>query len=727
MATLTREPTSEVLYSREVGPLEGATSHVTHLNPGVHPTHSELSIIEEGDEAAERSRHSLLNSQGRGELDKQGQIRLSSSSSKSARPTKTLPNIDMMAVMDIDDFTQTTNFTIASASVETTRSPDDPIPATKPELELPVDNVQSPIEGLRQDYESAGTKPSAPIDSPSEPLHREATTETMGRKPGHPQFPTLGPPSPLRKSVRVPREPSLAGTHTAQAPKSMASRSSWLVKAREAKALEENAKKANMVSIAQIPTHNPFGNKRKSGEMLGHGRSEPLGLLSDDLGDPGRTQKMSKVAETSPILPMLKEQDKNIFGRLRTQDEDMIPVVDHDMYDEDKDEGPDGMIIKLKKTVAGFRAVKSSGKSLGGAAATALAEARAAAEAKVAERNAAEGRVVLGPGPTSQSSRELDKQRVPIFVPPPLDKEHPQSQKIGELKKRTSMSDLAKGHELGAFRLGGERERVFQPPNSKNNSTAPTDGKETTKTTLSNKAPTSPTRTRPPVFTNPDALKRPFPTYVPPPVSQVFTKVEAQPVAPSRAPQPLSAHSTIYSTQSTFGDPIFDHDIPHWVPSTQDTDFSDNENPFSNNLKVQGTRASGADTSGDESWHLDEKFGETWTPIAGMKDDSMTWSTAPTRSTRSGGRNSLAVSHPASGAKQSIEIKSTETVDMPIHEDQPMEDVLPTDGEEDMDIEEGVTNVRLVETPVSLLLIKLDVKLIIFLILSLSLTQSKRN
>ena len=114
-------------------------------------------------------------------------------------------------------------------------------------------------------------------------------------------------------------------------------------------------------------------------------------------------------------------------------------------------------------------------------------------------------------------------------------------------------------------------------------------------------------------------------------------------------------------------------------------------------------------------------------PTASRSHDSMPWSTAPTRSTRSGGRNSLAVSHPASGAKQSIEIKSTETVDMPIHEDQPMEDVLPTDGEEDMDIEEGVTNVRLVETPVSLLLIKLDVKLIIFLILSLSLTQSKRN
>ena len=56
----------------------------------------------------------------------------------------------------------------------------------------------------------------------------------------------------------------------------------------------------------------------------------------------------------------------------------------------------------------------------------------------------------------------------------------------------------------------------------------------------------------------------------------------------------------------------------------------------------------------DESWHLDEKFeGEVWTPVVvGMKDDSMTWSTAPTRSTRDADTGELANSIPASKSKK---------------------------------------------------------------------------
>lgn len=666
---------------------------------------NELSVIAEDDEPAEGSQLSIAKPSAEAKaLAKRASGSSSNRTSKSSKPyhKKDPPKIDMMTVMDIDDFTQTTNFTIASSnSAQSFQTvPLDSPPAVPPKLatdEGVTSRSQSPKPRLSMPHEEDFTTAPLPeADAHSAVVSKERLTDTiMAQKSNVSQF-TIGPPSPLRKSMRIPREPSLAANHAAPVAKPAATRSSWLVKAREAKAMEDNAKK-----LAAIPTfshHVVAGNKRKSGEMLG---TEPDNVLDQDAI--GRTQKSTKMIASSPATSTLKEHDKYTFERFR---DETAAIIDEDLNEDlPTGDGAD-MINKLKKTVAGFsaRSNKSMGKSLGGAAATALAEARAAAEAKIAERNAAEGRVAP-PATTSPVEKQNEPKApspTPVFVPPAETRQSTEVRKSSENNRRLSVSDLVTKPQT---KKSLEHERVFQPPppeQPKNTKSYANDGTAAANTSTSTTPPNSPPpKTRPPIFTLPEKPKLPpMPTFFPPTASQAFTRVEPQPFLPQRAAQPLSAQSTLFSTQSTYPESMFDNEMPPWVPSTQDTDLSDHVQ--SQNLLFKGNTRDvtepETDMDADESWHLDDKFGEAFTPVVvGMKEDSMTWSTMPTRSTRSGDTGTLDESVPPrlkpSPAQELLEAKKAAFDVIP--SDNPP---YTTDEEEDMDVEydEDIASVRLV-------------------------------
>ena len=231
----------------------------------------------------------------------------------------------------------------------------------------------------------------------------DSSPRALAHKSGTAGFPMLPAPSPLRRSMRVTQE-ALTGfalPTPAPAPVPLGKRTSWLMKAREAKAMEGTSSLPGS-SAAAIPTAFPRVStavKRKSGEMLG------TLLPGPDWDKDQRKPKVAKSTEVG-IVPLISKEtektDQRDFPSVQGKPIAMPSIVaampvDHlESHAMDVDgqithlnSAEEGFIGLFKRTVEGLgaRAGKSMGKSLGGAAAAALAEARAAAEAKVAERN----------------------------------------------------------------------------------------------------------------------------------------------------------------------------------------------------------------------------------------------------------------------------------------------------------------------------------------------------
>ena len=295
---------------------------------------------------------------------------------------------------------------------------------------------------------------------------------------------------------------------------------------------------------------------------------------------------------------------------------------------------PEGMIDRLKKTVEEFRsrAGRSKGKCVKEAVATALAEAKAAVEAKVAERTGSDVKPadakLASPLPVEQPKNLVDLKSEPVFTAPPREpvfSRPPASHLTQQKDKRLSVSDLVSRYEIQTNDKGNATVFQAQPQSQLS-------AKETQVIT----APIPPTN-RSPVFKVPESSKSQH-TFLP-------SVTLAQSLASQyrafdhnifslRPVVPLSAQSTLSSTHSTqFSDTFFDHDIPSWMPSTQETETSQTEGSQSSQndryrqLKAQ-IEGDVDDMDADESWHLDDKF-EPWSPAAGIADDSMTWSTDP--------------------------------------------------------------------------------------------------
>jgi hypothetical protein len=498
-----------------------------------------------------------------------------------------------------------------------------------------VDTVPSEHELLKDCQDESNHKP-------------EDDTTSLLSKPSEkvqpPSFPTLPEPMPLRKSTRI-RDPSVSAVMLGVAtPGAAAKRTSWLAKAREVKALEGTVKKSHMPAMTSTSNAMPIsaiqflqGTKRKSGDMLA---GTQLGVQEEPV-----VQKAAKIEAGETAPRNLREKSLSVLNSNFEEDSEQFTKNSTGEPFRDPDTSQEVVLHQLKKAVEelGVRAGKMMGKSLGGDAATALAEAKAAAEARLAERNwtATEGSVAVGQGAALMTSDVNDDDKVVPMRP---------SLSVNIHGGRLSVSDLfpKEGHIKEKHKVP---ERVFHklvhPPVFSAKEVEST--RMSTSTTPPNTPPLQSTRN---IQAEGPPYTKPAPVFVPPaPVAleppetkKTFAFRSASPpkynvpssIALGFGPlfpspknkvstMPLTAQSTVESVQSEI---VFDdNDGPAWMPSTQDTEFTSTYGSQSQpHTQV---------CDEDDSWPVDEKLaaGVQWT-YGVSKEDSMTWSTLPSQSQR---------------------------------------------------------------------------------------------
>lgn len=315
------------------------------------------------------------------------------------------------------------------------------------------------------------------LDTVVVPLN-DSEPQSNPLKDNVPHFPTLPAPSPLRKSMRLPPETTNnVLPSTTPAPPPLGKRTSWLMKAREAKAMEGGATRPS--AFNSVPLRDscnpdsvpiPTSMKRKSSEMLGN--------LPHKTGE--KKPKLLKTAEsdTVPLINVEMERDQE-----RTSDGSIpLPAIasaskpfdNHDIANRHSvvlDDTEEGFIGQFKRTVEGLgsRTCKGTTKPLGGAAA-ALAEARAAAEARVAERNRANDEV-----------HSPDNATEPPLMQPP----RPLQEELNIIggKQRLHVSDQAKDTQESNEKIV---EEIFQIPSVHG---SPAEGEQRLSTTPANSPP----------------------------------------------------------------------------------------------------------------------------------------------------------------------------------------------------------------------------------------------
>ncbi|KAG0708868.1 hypothetical protein DFH29DRAFT_889412 [Suillus ampliporus] len=469
----------------------------------------------------------------------------------------------------------------------------------------------------------------------------DSPSRTLAHKSSVLQFPTLRAPSPLRKSMRAIEPPTGAGiipstTAAPAQPAALGKRTSWLMKAREVKAMEGIVPSKTSILNPGAGTMGPSSNpvaplKRKSGDMLA------AAPLASDKPDEGRRTKVAKASESDSAPQNSKDTPavrQEIAMPTQAPPFILAPATTLHVPEEhweplnDKENEASFMGV-FKRTVEGLgaRAGKSMGKSLGGgAAAAALAEARAAAEARVAERNKINGEDVTESEDSSGPCAE---------EPQPTD----QDLHSRESERRLSLSDIVSTNEnqvLIQSSSAADESVSTTPPNSppptrtSGSSFVPPPGPVFNRPPLPVFMP--PTTKQPAPLAKEFSFNLPITTFtLPPPISLGLpAKLASSPSSSFRPPQ---AGGTRQSSQaSTLSDAVFDRveDIPAWMPSTQDTEYTDGTESQIHQAKFAALE------DDDDSWPLEEKLAASeqgWTPfIFNNKEDSMTWSTLPTES-----------------------------------------------------------------------------------------------
>ncbi|KAJ7786297.1 hypothetical protein B0H16DRAFT_26347 [Mycena metata] len=440
----------------------------------------------------------------------------------------------------------------------------------------------------------------------------------LAHKPSLSSFPSLPAPLPFRKSIRAPPDSSAAHGPIGVATPGAAlggKRTSWLMRAREVKALEITVKKPN-APAPSLPFPGPSGSKRKSGDMFAL-------VGATGLEEEERKPKVAKTTEGDVALSKPKTSDG------------VKPPPEEEVEDApSKPQEEQGLLVQLKKTVDGLgsRFGKSLGKSLGGpAAANALAEARAAAEARIAERHHKEeeatmalGAPAAAPPPTIPTPAKA--QPSPVF--------HSSHHRLSLSELVTSSETQNKSREIDDVGTGPSitpaPTAAAKPVDEKSKTTIPPDSSFPA---VFHVAPPPVFNKPPPVFVPPAPPLAPTPTAQAStfklPVTTAFSKPASMALglAPrvsspkQSATVPLSAQSTLESVQS---DALFDSQdsVPAWMPSTQDTEY---------------TSGFGSQSLCEPMTELDEDdslgAGAPWIG-ANAREDSLTWSTLPTQSQR---------------------------------------------------------------------------------------------
>lgn len=459
--------------------------------------------------------------------------------------------------------------------------------------------------------------------------HMTSSSQQLSEKPLPPTFPTLPDPVPLRKSIRI-RDPSMntnmLGVATPGA--ATAKRTSWLSKAREAKALEGTVKKTNIPSIPPMPPLHmtlasaflPQGKKRKSGEMLDGTRPTEQ--------EDERIQKIAKLSEVE-IAPRRSKENASVQVALKRE-----TAAQRDEF-RDANTSQGGVLDMLKKTVEGLgaRTNKTMGRSLGGNAASILAEAKAAAEARLAARDRKKEESTSVMNDTAAPAKLIVSKDKDVDMAPSTSAATPHG-------GRLSVSDLfpREGRVKEKHR---SPEKVFQKPILPLILAKEADSnQQRTSTTPPHSPPAQPATL---VFT------KPVPVFVPPvpalskPASPIIQEASFRPPSPKyfvpssivsglvshleSSPKGKASITAQSSLQSLHSETIFDNDNgPAWMPGTQDTEYT---TPYGS----QSQQAQICDE--DDSWPVDEKLaaGVQWT-YGASKEDSMTWSTLPSQSQR---------------------------------------------------------------------------------------------
>ncbi len=506
---------------------------------------------------------------------------------------------------------------------------------TPPQIRPSHSAVIEKTEVALQPLPSVPSAPSTFIDM-SVPLKEEdSTSGGIARHSSLSQFPSLAAPSPLRKSLRNPRESSIEPNPTATPGTGLTGNyTSWLAKVREAKAIEVTNKRASVAPTLVTPS---TGLKRKSDQV-------PVSLPGD--GDDGeeRKAKVPKTsADTSEAAHQLEPQPPVALAP-QVPATDVRAAKSADDVTTLKIGSETDMMAPLKKAIEALRA--RTGKSL----ADNFTEINEHNPSPV-DLEVAASKVINDPLPQPHPLRPSFSAPVPIHkataediilisTPPESSKVNQVSQPtinppLHEESRRLSVSDLIpKQDNRGNASLTSSNETSI--------STTPPDSPPAAKKTAFF-VPGGPVFNKPPpVFVPPPATKpEPLPAdylnNVPKGHSSELPGFSLgapfglglQPTKLPRSPprNPLSAQST---QSSVFSDNVFgsQSNAPRSLPRSQDTQITSQES------QPVIEKDQPVDIDDDDSWRIDDKFAETnqlWTPFVGVAavEDSMTWSTTP--------------------------------------------------------------------------------------------------
>ncbi|KAI9512601.1 hypothetical protein F5148DRAFT_1373096 [Russula earlei] len=490
-----------------------------------------------------------------------------------------------------------------------------------------------------QPMQSAASSMLSTFVDMSVPL-KEEDTSALGvrRNPSLSQFPSLAAPSPLRKSMRIPRESSLEPSlATTPGTGLTVNHTSWLAKVREAKAMEVTNKRASVAPASLVASSGSL--KRKSGDI-------PNSLSHDsDNGEEPRAKILKTCAGTTETSDHLDPQPLVALA-LQSPAANISAANSADVTESQTDHSETDMMAPLKKAIETLRA--RTGKPLAANLTEVVAQEPSPIDIKVDQvvndtlpRPHTPRSSLSVPGPireagstaiisASTSPKSSRLAAVPTMAPP-----------VCEETKRLSVSDLV-------------------PKSDRSNATSRTSNG----TTISTTPPDSPPATKKTAFFVPGGpvFNKPPPVFVPPPpknTERLLANCGAN--VPQGHPSELPGYSlgapfglglqptkftkspprVLLSAQSTqsslFSDKVFESqtDVPAWVTRSQDTQITSQESQ-----PVVEEKERLADIDDDDSWRIDDKFAATnqlWTPFTGVAavEDSMTWSTEPSDGNKS--------------------------------------------------------------------------------------------
>ncbi|KAI0814989.1 hypothetical protein BC629DRAFT_1720065 [Irpex lacteus] len=572
----------------------------------------------------------------------------------------------------------------------------------------------------QSDVRPSSSEPAAPEPAPAAttvydmdqditvPLRDSSSSGSLKRKQSVTQFSGLPAPSPLRKSMRMSREPSvgagLLAPSLAQTPGAGlgGKRTSWLTKAKEAKALEltGTAKRHALFSEGSASNAVGLGLGLPSGFRKADSRPSSRDIF--DAAPPASSNAQTTVQDDDDTnmkidqpteIPATKKKpspplDDDFTGRVdsthaqpqhgtwpsrRAPSE--VPPARQDVVEDltvpiSEEDAEAGALDRLKRALegAGARSYRSLGKSLGGNAAAALAEARAAAEKRVAQRNVVTGEDV-SVVEIEQTTVTTSKESQPKEAGQTADQRDTRTHVSPEADKRLSLSDLVSTSSAQKVKQTAPVSTTQVSPRNQEADTS-------TSTTPPNSPPVVMQKPSVPIFKPvlqpskdlaatkaPTEMKTvPSTDSIPPfvfklastdlPAPNPFNVKTAAPI-PSGS-KPLTAES---SKASLFSDNIFDKpgSSKGWLPTqeTQDTEYS-----------TAPMQPQEDELDDDDSWHMDEKFraNETWTPYGFVNTDKTdnTWSTLPSRSTSQHGDTEL-LPPPTHGFAQAIQKAAQES------------------------------------------------------------------